>query len=77
VGFTTRGTAKAFIPASGTLSGQFVTIATGTVTFSHHPGTVTGDFITASVRGAFKVASVTGDFETAQVRGKVKILVEE
>ena len=42
-----------------------------------HPGTVTGDFQTASVKTAWSVASVTGDFETASVIAKVKFLVKD
>ena len=74
--FTTQARGAVIAEGFGTLSGQFAATAIGTLIFPHHPGYVTGDFKTASVRGAFKVASVTGDFETAQVRGKVKILVE-
>jgi hypothetical protein len=42
-----------------------------------HPGTVTGDFKTASVRTAWSVASVTGDFETASVITKAMFLVKD
>jgi hypothetical protein len=40
------------------------------------PGTVTGDFLTASLRGKWKTGSVEGDFTTAGLHGNVKILVE-
>lgn len=42
-----------------------------------HPGTVTGDFKTASVRGKSQTASVVGDFKTASVSTKAKFLVKD
>jgi hypothetical protein len=42
-----------------------------------HPGTVTGDFKTASVKTAWSVASVTSDFKTASVSTKAMFLVKD
>lgn len=42
-----------------------------------HPGTVTGDFKTASVMGKSQTASVVGDFKTASVSTKAKFLVKD
>jgi hypothetical protein len=42
-----------------------------------HPGTVTGDFKTASVKGKSQTASVVGDFKTASVSTKAKFLVKD
>jgi hypothetical protein len=42
-----------------------------------HPGTVTGDFKTASVTGKSQTASVVGDFKTASVSTKAKFLVKD
>jgi hypothetical protein len=43
---------------------------------SSNPGSVTGDFKTASLRGSYKVGKVEGDFNTAQLQGRVKPLAE-
>jgi len=47
------------------------------VVYAHSaPGEVTGDFLTANLRGKWKTGSVEGDFKNAGLHGNVKILVE-